>query len=81
MGLSDGFQNADRNDTVSTGLWQTCHLLVELEYKSHWAIKRWNMDLQSVENKRQIQLAELNEWREKTYHSSKLYKDRTVDIS
>jgi len=24
---------------------KTCHLPVDLEYKSHWAIKRWNMDL------------------------------------
>ena len=55
---------------------KTCHLPVELEYKSHWAIKRWNMDLQSVEIKQQIQLAELDEWREKAYHSSKLYKER-----
>ena len=52
---------------------KTYHLPVELEYKSHWAIKRWNMDLQLAEIKRQIQLAELDEWREKTYHSSKLY--------
>jgi len=52
---------------------KTYHLPFELEYKSHWAIKRWNMDLQSAEIKRQIQLAELDEWREKTYHSSKLY--------
>ena len=52
---------------------KTCHLPVELEYKSQWAIKRWNMDLQSAGIKRQIQLAELDEWREKTYHSSKLY--------
>ena len=56
---------------------KTCHLPVELEYKSHWAIKRWNMDLQSAGIKRQIQLAELDEWREKAYHSSKLYKERT----
>ena len=56
---------------------KTCHLTVELEYKSHWAIKRWNMDLQSAGIKRQIQLAELDEWREKAYHSSKLYKERT----
>ena len=27
---------------------KTCHLPVELEYKFHWAIKRRNMDLQSV---------------------------------
>ena len=24
---------------------KTCYLPVELEFKSHWAIKRWNMDL------------------------------------
>ena len=56
---------------------KTCHLLVELEFKSHWAIKRWNMDVQSAGTKRQIQLVELDEWREKAYHSSKLYKERT----
>ena len=56
---------------------KTCHLPVELEFKSHWAIKRWNMDLQSAGIKRQIQLAELDEWREKAYHSSKLYKECT----
>ena len=56
---------------------KTCHLPVELEFKSHWAIKRWNMNLQSAGIKKQIQLAELNEWREKAYHSNKLYKERT----
>ena len=35
------------------------------------------MDLQSAGIKRQIQLAELDEWREKAYHSSKLYKVQT----
>ena len=33
------------------------------------------MDLQSAGIKRQIQLAELDEWREKAYQSSKLYKE------
>ena len=32
------------------------------------------MDLQSAGVKREIQWAELNEWRKKAYHSSKLYK-------
>jgi hypothetical protein len=44
---------------------KTCHLPVELEFNSRWAIKRWNMDLRSARLKRQIQLAELEEWREK----------------
>ena len=35
------------------------------------------MDLQSARIKWQIQLAELDEWREKAYHSSKLYKEHT----
>jgi hypothetical protein len=35
------------------------------------------MDLQSAGVKRQIQLAVLDEWRDKAYHSSKLNKERT----
>ena len=49
----------------------------ELEFKSHWAMKRWNMDLQAPGVRRQIQLNELEEWREKAYHSAKLYEVRT----
>jgi len=56
---------------------KTCHLPVELEFKSHCAIKRWNMDLQAIGVRRKIQLAELEEWRDKAYHSAKLYKERT----
>ena len=35
------------------------------------------MDLQSAGVRRHIQLAEPEEWREKAYHSAKLYKERT----
>jgi hypothetical protein len=35
------------------------------------------MDLKVAETKRKIQIAKLEEWREKTYHSAKLYKKRT----
>ena len=35
------------------------------------------MDFEATETKRKIQLSELNEWHEKTYHNAKIYKERT----
>ncbi|XP_073153722.1 uncharacterized protein [Henckelia pumila] len=54
-----------------------CHLPVELEHRSYWAIKTFNIQIDESGDHRKLQLQELEEIRNDAYASSKIYKEKT----
>nr|XP_009795559.1 PREDICTED: uncharacterized protein LOC104242233 [Nicotiana sylvestris] len=61
--LHDGLQNTDWNVPIPVGVWEDCHLPVELDHKDMWDLKKLNLAWDVAANLRVAQLNELDEFR------------------
>ena len=53
-----------------------CHLPIEIEHRTLWAIKQLNFDLDKADGLRKLQISKLEELRNETYENTKIMKSR-----
>ena len=53
-----------------------CNLPLDLEYKAMWVVKKLNCDFHATNEKRLLQMNELEELRNEAYDNARIYKDK-----
>ena len=76
MGIQNSIQNHPRHVPYRLVYGKACHLLVEIEYKAWWAVKKMNLDMGRAGLKRLLDINELEELRNVAYFNSKIAKDK-----
>ncbi|XP_061374787.1 uncharacterized protein LOC133317010 [Gastrolobium bilobum] len=56
---------------------KSCHLPVEFEHRATWAIKFLNFEPSKANEKRLMQLNELDEFKLAAYENARIYKEKT----
>ncbi|CAA7046902.1 unnamed protein product [Microthlaspi erraticum] len=77
FGLIDSLQNPIGRSPFNLLYGKDCHLPVEVEYKALWAVKMLNFDIKAAQERRVMNLFELEEIRMNAYENSRIYKMRT----